>query len=72
MILHVLPIVVLLWAIIGALLLLTITTPIVEKIKKLEKLIIDGKVTLMDDDGKPMKKVDYRGDHDSEDQLVSF
>lgn len=34
------------------------TTPIVEKISKIEKLIIEGKVTLVDDDGKPLKKVD--------------
>ncbi|GJU80205.1 hypothetical protein Tco_1282570 [Tanacetum coccineum] len=30
-------------------------TPIVDKIRKLEKLIIEGKVTLVDDDGKPLK-----------------
>lgn len=30
-------------------------TPIVDKIGKLEKLIIDGKATLVDDDGKPLK-----------------
>ncbi|GJU48517.1 hypothetical protein Tco_1218072 [Tanacetum coccineum] len=47
------------------------TTPIVDKIGKLEKLIIDGKVTLMDDDGKPLKKVDYPSDHDSEDGVES-
>ncbi|GJX51339.1 hypothetical protein Tco_0278184 [Tanacetum coccineum] len=39
----------------------TSTTLIVEKIRKIEKLIIDGKVTLVDDDGKPLKKVDYPG-----------
>nr|GEX33703.1 hypothetical protein [Tanacetum cinerariifolium] len=49
----------------------TSTTPIVDKIGKLKKLIIDGKVTLMDDDGKPLKKVDYPGDHDSEDEVES-
>ena len=37
------------------------STPIVEKIGKLEKLIIDGKATLVDDDGHPIKKVDYPG-----------
>ncbi|PWA55018.1 ATPase, F1/V1/A1 complex, alpha/beta subunit, Zinc knuckle CX2CX4HX4C [Artemisia annua] len=36
-------------------------TPIVEKIRMLEKLIIDGKATLVDDDGYPLKKVDYLG-----------
>ncbi|GJR60275.1 hypothetical protein Tco_1502437 [Tanacetum coccineum] len=45
------------------------TTPIVEKIDKLEKLIIDEKITLADDVGKPMKYVDYLGDHDSEDEV---
>ncbi|GJZ32137.1 retrotransposon protein, putative, ty1-copia subclass [Tanacetum coccineum] len=49
----------------------TSTTPIVDKIGKLKKLIIDGKVTLMDDDGKPLKKVDYLSDHDSEDEVES-
>ncbi|GJW75377.1 ribonuclease H-like domain-containing protein [Tanacetum coccineum] len=49
----------------------TSTTPIVDKIRKLEKLIINGKVTLVDDDGKPLTKVDYPGDHDSEDEVES-
>ncbi|GKC83811.1 retrotransposon protein, putative, ty1-copia subclass, partial [Tanacetum coccineum] len=47
------------------------TTPIIDKIGKIEKLIIDGKVTLVDDDGKPLKKVDYPGDHYSEDEVES-
>ncbi|GJX77755.1 hypothetical protein Tco_0324566, partial [Tanacetum coccineum] len=46
------------------------TTPIVEKIGKLENLIIDGKITLVDDEGKPLKKVDYTNDHDSEDEVA--
>ncbi|GJZ70120.1 ALP1-like protein isoform X1 [Tanacetum coccineum] len=46
------------------------TTPIVEKIDKLDKLIINGKITLVDDEGKPLKKVDYPGDHDSEDEVA--
>ncbi|GJS94078.1 zinc finger, CCHC-type containing protein, partial [Tanacetum coccineum] len=45
------------------------TTPIVDKIRKLENLIIDGKITLVDDDGKPLKKVDYPGDYDNEDEV---
>ncbi|GKC21128.1 hypothetical protein Tco_1023278 [Tanacetum coccineum] len=49
----------------------TITTPIVDKIRKIENIIIDGKVTLMDDDGKPLKKVNYPGDQDSEDEVES-
>jgi hypothetical protein len=36
-------------------------TPIVEKIGELEKLLIDGKATLVDDDGRPIQKVDYLG-----------
>ncbi|GJR31090.1 hypothetical protein Tco_1107322 [Tanacetum coccineum] len=48
------------------------TTPIVEKIDKIEKRIIDGQVTLVDDEGKPMEKVDYLGDHDSEDEVASI
>ncbi|GJT92054.1 hypothetical protein Tco_1080899 [Tanacetum coccineum] len=47
----------------------TSTTPTTDKIRKLEKLIINGKVTLVDDDGKPLKQVDYLGDHDSEDEV---
>ncbi|GJU59763.1 RNA-directed DNA polymerase, eukaryota, reverse transcriptase zinc-binding domain protein [Tanacetum coccineum] len=47
------------------------TTPIGEKIDKLEKLIIDGKVSLVDNEGKPLKFFDYSGDHDSEDEVES-
>nr|GEX92463.1 hypothetical protein [Tanacetum cinerariifolium] len=49
----------------------TSTIPNVDKIGKLEKLIIDGKVTLVDDDGRPLKKVDYPGERDSEDEVES-
>ncbi|GKE96754.1 hypothetical protein Tco_1581609 [Tanacetum coccineum] len=45
------------------------TTPIVEKIDKIERIIIDEKVTLVDDEGKPLEKVDSLGDHDSEDEV---
>ncbi|GKD30526.1 zinc knuckle CX2CX4HX4C containing protein, partial [Tanacetum coccineum] len=47
------------------------TTPVIEKIDKIEKLIIDGKVTLVDDEGKPLEKVVYLGDYDSEDEVAS-
>ncbi|GJS41688.1 retrotransposon protein, putative, ty1-copia subclass [Tanacetum coccineum] len=47
------------------------TTPILEKIYKIEKLIIDGKVTLVDDEGKPLEKVAYLSDYDSEDEVAS-
>ncbi|GJT99978.1 peptidase S10, serine carboxypeptidase, alpha/beta hydrolase fold protein [Tanacetum coccineum] len=49
----------------------TNTTPNVDKIDKYEKLIIDGKVSLVDDEGKPLKKVAYPDDHDSEDEVES-
>ncbi|GJX64358.1 hypothetical protein Tco_0298701 [Tanacetum coccineum] len=48
------------------------TTPVIEKIDKIENLIIDEKVTLVDDEGKPLEKVDYSGDYDSEDEVASF
>nr|GEW00445.1 hypothetical protein [Tanacetum cinerariifolium] len=49
----------------------TSTTPIVDKIGKFEKLIIDWKVTLVDNEGEPVKKVDYPIDHDSDDEVAS-
>nr|GEW66161.1 hypothetical protein [Tanacetum cinerariifolium] len=42
------------------------------RLGKLKKLIIDGKVTLVNDDGKPLKEVDYPGDHDGEDESDSY
>ncbi|GJS45022.1 hypothetical protein Tco_0595143 [Tanacetum coccineum] len=33
------------------------------------KTNIDGKLTLVDDEGKPLEKVEYSGDHDSEDKV---
>nr|GEU50883.1 hypothetical protein [Tanacetum cinerariifolium] len=47
------------------------TTPIIEKFDKTEKLIIDGKVTLVDDEGKLLEKVASSCDYDSEDEVVS-
>nr|GEZ65715.1 hypothetical protein [Tanacetum cinerariifolium] len=35
------------------------------------RLIIEGKVKLMDDECKPLKQVDCSGDHDSEDEVAS-
>nr|GFB80558.1 hypothetical protein [Tanacetum cinerariifolium] len=49
----------------------TNTTPIVDKTDKYAKLIIDGKVSLVDDDGKLLKKVAYSDDHDIEDEVES-
>ncbi|GKD75138.1 hypothetical protein Tco_1333420 [Tanacetum coccineum] len=37
----------------------------------MERLIIEGKVTLVDDKGKPLTKVDSLGDHDSKDEVAS-
>ncbi|GKC39489.1 hypothetical protein Tco_1051873 [Tanacetum coccineum] len=42
-----------------------------EKIDKMERLIIDGKVTLVDDEGNSLKNVDSSGDYDSEDEVAS-
>ncbi|GKA49684.1 hypothetical protein Tco_0742757 [Tanacetum coccineum] len=47
------------------------TTLIVEKIDKIEKLIIEGKVTLVDDEGKPLEKVASSCEYDSEDEVAS-
>nr|GEY41301.1 hypothetical protein [Tanacetum cinerariifolium] len=43
------------------------TTPTIEKINKMENLIIDGKAILVNDEGKPLRKVD----EDSEDEVAS-
>ncbi|GKE94073.1 hypothetical protein Tco_1578928, partial [Tanacetum coccineum] len=47
------------------------TTLIVENFDKMERLIIDGKVTLVDDEGKPLTRVVFSGDHDSENEVAS-
>nr|GFC02285.1 hypothetical protein [Tanacetum cinerariifolium] len=47
------------------------TTSIVEKIDKIERLIIDGKVTFVDDEGKPLEKVVSSGEYDSKDEVAS-
>ncbi|GJW27650.1 hypothetical protein Tco_0044525 [Tanacetum coccineum] len=44
------------------------TTPIIEKIDKIKKLIIDGKVTLVDAKGKPLEKVVSSGNYGNEDE----
>nr|GEV37916.1 hypothetical protein [Tanacetum cinerariifolium] len=46
------------------------TAPVIEKIDKIKKLVIDEKVTLVDDEGKPLEKVDYSGYYDSEDEVT--
>ncbi|GJU97304.1 hypothetical protein Tco_1326575 [Tanacetum coccineum] len=47
------------------------TTSVIEKIDKIEKLFIEGKVTLVDDDDKPLEKVASSCDYDSEDEVAS-
>ncbi|GJW18464.1 C2H2 and C2HC zinc fingers superfamily protein [Tanacetum coccineum] len=47
------------------------TTPIMDKIGKFENLVIDGQAILVDKDSNPLKKVEYPGDHDSEDEVAS-
>ncbi|GJZ65880.1 hypothetical protein Tco_0622576 [Tanacetum coccineum] len=47
------------------------TTHIMDKIRKFENLIINGQAILMDEAGNPLKKVEYPGDHDSEDEVAS-
>ncbi|GJT22905.1 ribonuclease H-like domain, reverse transcriptase, RNA-dependent DNA polymerase [Tanacetum coccineum] len=47
------------------------TTPTMDKIGKFENLIIDGQAILVDEAGNPLKKVEYPGDHDSEDEVAS-
>ncbi|GJY26623.1 hypothetical protein Tco_0401349 [Tanacetum coccineum] len=47
------------------------TTPIIEKIGKFEDLIISGQVILVDKDGNPLKKVEFPGEYDSEDEVAS-
>nr|GEX40860.1 hypothetical protein [Tanacetum cinerariifolium] len=45
------------------------STPIVEKINMFEKQLIEGKCVLVDDEGNPLKMVDYSGEHGSEDEV---
>nr|GEV25152.1 hypothetical protein [Tanacetum cinerariifolium] len=45
------------------------TTVSIDQFDKIKKLIIDGKITLVDDEGKPLEQVAYPGDHDSEDEV---
>ncbi|GJU55178.1 RNA-directed DNA polymerase, eukaryota, reverse transcriptase zinc-binding domain protein [Tanacetum coccineum] len=46
-------------------------TPIIDKIRKFEDLLIDGQAILVDEDGNPLKKVECPGDYDSEDEVAS-
>ncbi|GJZ82028.1 hypothetical protein Tco_0647022 [Tanacetum coccineum] len=46
------------------------TTPIIEKIEKFEDLLTSGQAILMDKAGNPLKKVEFPGDNDSEDEVT--
>ncbi|GKD76905.1 hypothetical protein Tco_1339526 [Tanacetum coccineum] len=41
------------------------STPLVEKINMFEQELLEGKCVLVDDEGKPLEKVKYSGDHES-------
>ncbi|GKA99599.1 putative reverse transcriptase domain-containing protein [Tanacetum coccineum] len=45
------------------------STPLVERINVFEKQDMEGKLVLLDDDGKPIKKVKYPGNTRSEDEV---
>ncbi|GJW44541.1 retrotransposon protein, putative, ty1-copia subclass [Tanacetum coccineum] len=55
----------------GGLLICYGTTHIIEKIKKFEDLIISRQVILVDKNGNPLKKVEFPGEYDSEDEVAS-
>ncbi|GJW27602.1 hypothetical protein Tco_0044477, partial [Tanacetum coccineum] len=47
------------------------STPLVEKINMFEQQLLAGKCVLLDDEDKPLEKIDYTGDHDSKDEVGS-
>ncbi|GKE72661.1 hypothetical protein Tco_1534702, partial [Tanacetum coccineum] len=47
------------------------TTPIIEKIRKFEELLTSGQAFLVDKDVNPLKKVEFLGEDDSEDEVAS-
>ncbi|GJW67899.1 retrotransposon protein, putative, ty1-copia subclass, partial [Tanacetum coccineum] len=49
----------------------TSTTPITDKIRKFEELLTSGQAILVDEAGNPLKKVEFSGDYDSEDEVAS-
>ncbi|GJW84867.1 hypothetical protein Tco_0158012 [Tanacetum coccineum] len=40
------------------------STPLVEKNNMFEQQLLTGKRVLLDDEGKPLEKIDYPGDHE--------
>nr|GEW74379.1 hypothetical protein [Tanacetum cinerariifolium] len=49
----------------------TSNTPIIDKIRKFEDLLIDGQVILVDEAGNLLKKVECSGNYDSENEAAS-
>ncbi|GKE12055.1 hypothetical protein Tco_1415606, partial [Tanacetum coccineum] len=47
------------------------TTPIIEKIRKFEDLLTSRQASLVDKDENPLKKVEFSGEDDSEDEVAS-
>ncbi|GJW66962.1 reverse transcriptase domain-containing protein [Tanacetum coccineum] len=47
------------------------TTPIIEKIEKFEDLLTSGQAILVDKAGNPLKKVEFLGEYNSEDEVAS-
>nr|GEX54431.1 hypothetical protein [Tanacetum cinerariifolium] len=45
------------------------STPFVEKINMFDQHLLEGNCVLTDDEGKSLEKVEYSGDHDSEDEV---
>nr|GEX97561.1 hypothetical protein [Tanacetum cinerariifolium] len=46
------------------------TTHIIDKIRKFKELLTSGKVILVDKAGNPLKKVEFLGEYDSEDEVA--
>ncbi|GKB53091.1 hypothetical protein Tco_0903844 [Tanacetum coccineum] len=46
------------------------TTPIIDKIRKFEELFTNGQAILVDEAGNPLKKLEFLGDYDSEDEVA--
>ncbi|GKB42323.1 hypothetical protein Tco_0887265, partial [Tanacetum coccineum] len=47
------------------------TTPIIDKIRKFKELLTSGQAILVDEAGNPLKKVEFLGDYNSEDEVAS-
>ncbi|GKD26965.1 hypothetical protein Tco_1233179, partial [Tanacetum coccineum] len=45
------------------------TTPLATRINDLKRKMLDGKLVLVDDDGKPLKKVDHLVNADSDNKV---